>query len=254
MVASVLYAALLAGTALGTGQPGAAGSYLYQPSYQFDEQLRGPARPYMPQPGDIMLATDPNRFWTFTHWLAGCGQPHNSGIVVARPDGSLALLEAGPNDTLYCRTLDLIPHLTDYAQKGRVWLRRRAVPLTPEQSARLTDFAMAQDGKRFALIRLAGQLTPLRSRGPFRTYFLGGPHGNRSSYFCSELVTESCVAAGLLDPETTRPAATYPHELFFDHSINFYLSRHFCLAPDWDPPARWVPCAPAEAVETTAAP
>jgi hypothetical protein len=244
MVASVLYAALLAGPVLGANEPEVLGSYLYQPAYKCDDVLRGPARPYTPQPGDIMLATDPNWFWTCTHWIAGCGQPHNSGIVIARPDGSLALLEAGPNDTLYVRVLDLLPHLTEYTQKGPVWLRRRAVPLTPEQSAKLTEFGMAQDGKRFALIRLGGQLTPFRSRGPFRTYFLGGPHGARDSYFCSELVTETCVAAGLLDPKTTRPAATYPHELFFDSSINFYLSRHFRLAPDWDPPARWMPSVP----------
>jgi hypothetical protein len=241
MAATVLYAVLLGGTVLGAGDKGPTGSYLYQPAYKCDDVLRGPARAYTPQPGDIMLATDPNVFWTWTHWIAGCGQPHNSGIVVARPDGSLGLLEAGPNDTLHCRILDLLPHLTEYAGKGPVWLRRRAVPLTPEQCARLTEFAMAQDGKRFALIRLAGQLTLLRSRGPFRTYFVGGPHGARSSYFCSELVTETCVAAGLLDPVTTRPAATYPHELFFDSSVNFYLNRHFRLAPDWDPPARWMP-------------
>lgn len=251
MAASVLCALLLSGSiAAGPGPSGEVGSYLYQPSYTFDEELRGPARPYTPQPGDIMLATDPNKFWTFTHWLAGAGQPHNSGIVIRRPDGSLALLEAGPNDTLYVRTLDLLPHLAEYTCKGPVWLRRRAVPLTEDQCERLTAFAMAQDGKRFALIRLGGQLTLLRSRGPFRTYFLGGPHGNRDSYFCSELVTESCVAAGLLDPKTTRPAATYPHELFFDQSINYYLSRHFCLAPDWDPPARWMPSVPPEALAT----
>jgi hypothetical protein len=207
--------------------------------------LRGPARLYVPQPGDIFLCTDPNPFWKFTHWLAGCGQPHHSGIVVARPDGSPALLEAGPNNTLHVRVLELVPHLTECSQKGSVWIRRRAVPLTPEQSAKLTEFAMRQDGKRFALIRLAGQLTLLRSRGPFRTYILGGPHGERDSYFCSELATESCVYAGLLDPATTRPAATYPHELFFDSSINYYLSRHFRLAPNWEPPARWVASVPA---------
>lgn len=47
-------------------------------------------------------------------------------------------------------------------------------------------------------------------------YFIGKPHGDsRLSYFCSELVCESCVAAGLLNPETTRPSATYPHDLFY---------------------------------------
>jgi hypothetical protein len=254
LVCSMLLAGSVAAEPAPTAAAGSIGSYLYQPCYELDDKLRGPARPYWPQPGDIMLATDGNFFWTFTHWLAGAGQPHNSGIVVARPDGSLGLLEAGPNDTLHVRILDLLPHLTEYSQKGPVWLRRRTIPLTAEQCARLTEFAQAQDGKRFALIRLAGQLTPFRSRGPLRTYFLGKPHGNRCSYFCSELVTEACVAAGLLDAATARPAATYPHELFFDRSPNLYLNQHFRLAPAWDPPARWMPTVPPEDLQAPLSP
>jgi hypothetical protein len=75
-----------------------------------------------------------------------------------------------------------------------------------------------------------------------RTYFVGGPHGDRCAYFCSELVTESLTAAGALDPATTRPAATYPHDLFFDQSYNLYISHHLPLACDWYPPARWSSC------------
>src|SRR5262249_2359710 len=82
--------------------------------------------------------------------------------------------------------------------------RQRRVPLTPEQSARLTAWALAQNGKRFAVVRVGAQLTPLRSRGPLRTSFAGGPHGERRTYFCSELVGESCVAAGLGDPAGAR--------------------------------------------------
>jgi hypothetical protein len=171
--------------------------------------------------------------------MAGAFEPHNSAIIVARPDGSLAVLEAGPNDTRWCRTLDMLPHLKEYADKGPVWIRRRKCPLTPEQSACLTEFAMRQDGKHFALIRLGGQLTPLRSRGPLRTWVLGRPHGDRRGYYCAELVLESLVACGALDRRTTRPCATYPHDLFFDQSYNPYISRHLPLADDWYPPARW---------------
>jgi hypothetical protein len=114
--------------------------------------------------------------------------------------------------------------------------------LTLEQSACLTEFALRQDGKWFALGRLGVQLTPFRTRGPLRTYFMGKPHGERFSYFCSELVTEACVAGGLIPAETARPSATYPHDLFFEHSLNPYLRHHFSLADDWDPPARWVSC------------
>ena len=102
-----------------------------------------------------------------------------------------------------------------------------------------------QEGKRFALIRLGAQVTPFRSRGPLRTYFIGGPHGpNRRTYFCSETVLEAGVYAGILDPKTTRPSATYPRDIFYDDSWNLYLKKHFNLAPCWDPPARWTstPC------------
>jgi hypothetical protein len=217
-----------------------AGSYLYEPAYILDTELRGQPRAYVPQPGDIMVYTDSNLFWTITHDLALAFEPHGSGIVVRRPDGTLGILEAGPNDTLHVNVLDMLPHLHEYETRGPVWIRARKTPLTEEQSRRLTEFAMRQEGKRFALLRLGEQLTPFRTRGPLRTYFVGKPNGDRDSYFCSELVTETGVYAGLLDPETTRPSATYPHELFYDHSYNYYLEHHFTLAHDWDPPARWV--------------
>ena len=135
---------------LGNPEPSTVPSYLYQPAHHVDDLHRCPAVAYVPQPGDIMLATDPDRFWTITHNLALAGQPHNSAIVVARPDGSLATLEAGPNDTLFCRVLDLLPHLKEYEDKGIVWIRKRREPLTPQQCCRLTDFAMNET--RFTML------------------------------------------------------------------------------------------------------
>jgi hypothetical protein len=215
-------------------------SYLYDPSYCLDEVIRGKPRAYVPQPGDVMLATDKNKFWKVTHDLALAFEPHNSAIIVQRYDGSLGILEAGPNDTIWVKISPLLPHLKEYADKGPVWIRKRHTPLTAEQNACLTDWAERQYGKRFALGRLALQLTPFRDRGPFRTEFMGKPHGDRNSFFCSELVMESCVTAGLVDRETARPSATYPHDLFFDHSHNRYISKHVPLIHDWDPPARWL--------------
>jgi hypothetical protein len=217
--------------------PAACGSFLYQPSYSQSE-CPLPVRPYEPQAGDIMLATDPSMFWQVAHNLALTGHPHHSGIVFQRCDGSFAILEAGPYGTWRVRALDMITHLRHYEKAG-VWIRQRRTPLTPEQSCRLTAFAEAQNGKRFALGRLAGQLTPFRARGPLKTFCLGRPHGERRSYFCSELVTECLVAAGLVDPEIARPSATYPRDLFLDRSANLYLNRHFKLCDQWHPPARW---------------
>src|SRR5262245_46063924 len=161
----------------GRDKPGPAASYLWQPSYELDYSLRGPVRPYVPQPGDIVMAADTSTFWKVMHNLAGTSDPTHSMVVFAMPDGKLGILEAGPHDTLKCRTLDALPHMLSYEMEGRVWVRRRAVPLTPEQSARLTEFAIAADGRQFALGRLAGQLTASRTRGPIRTYFVGKPHG-----------------------------------------------------------------------------
>jgi len=227
------------------------GSYLFEPSYCWDCKFRGTPVAYVPQPGDVMLATDPNIFWMITHDLAFAYEPHNSALIFERSCGGLAMLEAGPNDTLWVRNLDMLPHLAEYQNKGPVWIRKRKTPLTPDQSAALTTFAERQNGKRFALGRLGLQLTPLRARGPYRTEWLGKPRGDRRAYYCSELVLEALVAACLLDPETTRPGATYPHDLFFDHSHNRYIAQHLPLKCDWFPPARWVPCLPEG---TTAAP
>lgn len=224
----------------GSGSPEPPGSFLWQPTYELDFCLRGPTRPYAPQPGDIVLSTDTSQFWIMMHHLAGTSHPTHSMIVFALPDGKMGILEGGPHDTMKCRILDALPHMYSYEREGRIWVRRRAVPLTPEQSCRLTEFALAADMRQFAIGRLAEQLTPFRTRGPIKTAFVGKPHGlDRESYFCSELVTEACVYAGLLDANTTRPSATYPRDLFMDHSLNPYINKHLKLYPCWDPPARW---------------
>jgi hypothetical protein len=234
-----------AGSAAGCDPAGAGSSFLYQPAFCMDHELRQPAEPYVPQPGDLFLCTGREMWAKVGHRAALTAAPQHSGIVFARPDGSLALLEAGPHNTVHCHSTDLIPQLWSYADHERVWIRRRCLPLTPEQSAALTAFALAAEGKRFAVIRMIAQVTPVRSRGPLRTCWLGGPHGDRCSYFCSELVVEACVAAGLFDSATTRPAATYPRDLFFGHSTNLYLDRHLDLSA-WAPPARWTLCPGTE--------
>ncbi|HZT82589.1 MAG TPA: hypothetical protein VFA26_20335 [Gemmataceae bacterium] len=218
------------------------GSYLYRPAFSLDDDLRPPAEPYVPQPGDIFLATDRARWARAGHWFAGGAGVHHSGIVFLRSDGRPALIEAGPFNSITVEVMDPIEHMREHVRAGdKVWVRRRRVPLTPEQCARLTAFAERQEGKPFAVLRLLGQVTPLRSRGPIRTWFVGKPHGERDRWFCSELVTESCVAAGLMDATAARPAATYPRDLFFGRSLNWYLNTHLCL-DDWDPPARWAEC------------
>ena len=217
-------------------------SYLYEPSFCLDTIVRGKAVKYLPQPGDVMLATDDNKFWKITHDIALAFEPHNSAIIVRRRDGRLGILEAGPNDTLWLGISDMLPHLKEYNDKGPVWIRKRKTPLTEEQLACLTDFAERQVGKRFALGRMGLLMTPIRNRGPLRTEFLGKPNPDRKCYWCSELVLEACVAAGLCDRETTRPGASFPHDLFYDWSYNRHFNKYPPLACGWEPPARWMDC------------
>jgi hypothetical protein len=237
---------VLSTTTLAAGDgPDKACSYLYQPAFCMDYELRSPAVPYVPQAGDIFVCTGREMWAKLGHWAAGTGAPQHSGIIFVRPDGSPALLEGGPNNTLHCRALDIIEQLQGYAEHERVWIRRRCVPLTCEQSAALTAFALAADGKRFALWRMFAQVTHLRSRSDWWTEYVGRPHGDRVSYFCSELVTEACVAAGLLDHDTTRPAAMYPRDLFFGRSTNGFIDKHLDMSA-WAPPARWTLCPGTE--------
>ncbi len=211
--------------------------YLDQPAYSIDKVRRPPSAPYEPQPGDILLYSDANLAWKALYAMAGSGSPGHSGLVVRMANGELGVLEAGYNDTLWTRITPVQRRVNEY--KGHIWVRQRHHAITQEQSDALTYFACAADGHRYSLIRLIGQLTPFRSRGPLRTYWMGRSHGPRDRYICSEAVLEALVFAGLLDAETTRPAATYPMDLFYDKSRNLYLNKHFHLAPDWEVPALW---------------
>jgi hypothetical protein len=217
-------------------------SYLCRPAFCLDDARRGPAERYLPQPGDIFLASDPNRLSKVCHWLVGSGGVQHSGIMFARRDGGIGLLEAGPFSSLKIEVVDPVQHMSEHVEKGdRVWVRRRCVPLTPEQSARLTEIAECEEGKRFAVWRMLAQLTPLRSRGPLRTYCVGKVHGpDRTSYWCAELVVEACVYAALLDAADARPTATYPRDLFYGRSNNAFVDEHLRMG-EWLPPARWTP-------------
>jgi hypothetical protein len=217
--------------------------HIGQPAFTLDRQLRRPVEPYVPQPGDIFLATDMALWSRVGHAMIGGKGVQHSGIVFARPDGTLGLIEAGPFNSTLIQVMDPYRHMAEHVSKGDwVWVRRRKVPLTPEQSARLTAFLMEQWGKPFATWRMLAQVTPIKARGKLKTYFLGKPNGpDRDSYYCAEMVCEALVYAGLMDAETTRPSAMYPRDLFFGRSKNPYIDRHLCMDDGWVPPSQWVP-------------
>jgi hypothetical protein len=215
---------------------------LMEAAFSLDKELRGQAVPYDLQPGDIFLATDIATWAQIGHALAGGTGVHHSGIIFQRSNGELGLLEAGPFNSNWVETPSPWRQLVRHTERGdRIWIRRPKVPLTPEQSAALTKFAEAQDGKPFAWGRIIRQITPFRARGPF-TSVLGKPHGDRPKWYCTEMVCEAMIAAGLVDPAVMRPAATYPRDLFFGRSTNAFLDRNLPINDVWEPPARWVLC------------
>ncbi len=188
---------------------------------------------YIPQPGDIILYAHESLRSFFLYSLARTGKPYHAGVVVRLPDGRPAILEAGPYDLISVYLMDALPRLRTH--EGTIWVRRRRVPLTPEQSARLTAFALEQTGKRFALFRVILEATPLRVHGPLRRRLFGSSRIDRQHWFCSELVIASLAVAGVLDPHAIKPNTVYPRDLFYD--------RPFNLKPCWEEPRPWT-CEP----------
>jgi hypothetical protein len=222
----------------------ATGSYLYQPASCLDDKLRLPAVPYCIQPGDICLAIGTHKASQIVHKIFAGGLPNHSMIAFATPCGQVAILEAGPNGELIVRAREAMAHLQSYECVGSpVWVRRRCTPLTPEQSACLTQYCMAHDETPFAKLRVGIQATPFRSRMPIRTIWAGKPDPNKPKYFCSELVLNSLIVAGVIDGKPMRPTATYPSDLFYNESRNRMVNRSLReLECDWAPPARWTSC------------
>jgi hypothetical protein len=214
--------------------------YLYAPARDVTPAVRLPATDYRPKPGDVFLMSDTNRFWTFLYRLALTGRPGHGGVVVTMPNGHLGVLEAGYNGTLWTRLTPLDYKL--HAYPGTLWVRELLVPLAPEQDARLTAFAAAAADKRYAVGKFLFMPTQFTPRGPLRTSHFGRPSGLGRRYTCAELILEALTHAGLLDGRTTRPAATYPQDLFYDRSRNPYIDRHPPLAGrGWGGPQLWTP-------------
>jgi hypothetical protein len=191
-------------------------------------------QPYVPKQGDLIFYDDHNLFWTALFLWAGTGPPTHVGIVVKKDDGTLAVLEAGPDDTIWVKLLDVAPRLPKFHEdyQGTITIRRCKKDLTSEQSQALTKFATAQDGKRYAIVRLLVQGTRFRNRGPVREIFLAHTVLDRSSWICSELVVAAGTVAGLF-PDTVKSNVTYPLDLVNDRRHD--LSRTWHAAMTWQP-------------------
>src|SRR5947209_274450 len=98
--------------------PHPAGYLFPQPAGQA-RQLRQQAIPYVPGEGDLIFFDDHNPVWIALFALAGTGPPTHMGIVVRKPDGSPAVLEAGPDDTLWVKLQDAAPRLHQFDRDYR---------------------------------------------------------------------------------------------------------------------------------------
>lgn len=212
---------------------------LAPPAYSLRHTPPGPWAAYLPQPGDVLLSTTKNFQATLKYLLAGSWRPTHAGVVVRTHAGTLAVLEAGGARASVVRLVPLEERALRPSD-AKLWIRQHHGPLTPEQSARLTEFAETVNGRRYDYLRQILLVTPLRTRGPIRTFFLGKPEGIVDKYFCSQIVIEALAYAGAIDPVLARPSATFPRDMFFDRSPNPFLNRHPTLAAGWAPPALWV--------------
>ncbi len=189
---------------------------------------------YLPREGDLIFYDDHSRVWNALFAFAGTGPPLHMGIVVKKPDGTLAVLEAGPDDSVWVRLLDLAPRLQQFHRDfgGTVTVRRCKVTLRPKESAALTRFALAQRGKRYAVVRMLLQGTWLRPRGLLAP-LLARTYLDRDAWICSELAVAAGTVAGLFDPTKVRANATYPRDLVDD--------RRHDLSAAWEEPREWRP-------------
>ena len=177
---------------------------------------------YVPQAGDLILFRNRNILARAAYYISLSGGTTHVGLVVAKADGTLTMLEAMPGAPVIMG--DLCNRVTQYT--GQVSVRRRKTALTPEQSIRLTEFACAQVGKPFHLL---GLLVPPVSM-PFK--ILGKPLDpnclERSRWICTSLVLRTCISAGVLCPDKINPEGACASDLADDLCLD--------LSCGWDTP------------------
>lgn len=222
MFPSLLAALSLTGIAVDAG-----------PSYLFlmnpDKTLT--SKRYVPQAGDIVLFDDHDAEQARRYRRCGTDGPLHAGIVIRREDGSFATLEAGVKGVLKVFLVDLHTRLREY--DGTVLVRRLRTPLNGDQSKQLADFAAAQEGKPYAIGRLAMQTIPVRLKSAQYARTFGKTSLDRDRWFCSELVVAAAVSAGIWDIDRFPANMMYPRDLCYD--------ENFDLSPFHESPALWYP-------------
>jgi hypothetical protein len=194
---------------------------------------------YVPREGDLVFYDDHHPGWMVLFAYAGTGPPLHMGMVFKKADGTLAILEAGPDDTVRVRVLDLdkrLPQFHNDFKGGIITIRRCKKEIGADESKALTKFALAQDGKRYAVGRLLLQGTSFRTRGPIREQFLGGTVLDRDSWICSELSVAAGTVAKLFDPKVVHSNVAYPRDLVDN--------ARYELGDTWHDAGIWLPQRP----------
>jgi len=240
MCRCLLSAALFTSLALAGSAPGFDGDsgFLKIDKKTKDKKTQPDVITYKPREGDLVFYDDRHPGWLVLFAYAGTGPPLHMGMVVKKSDGKLAVLEAGPDDTVWVKLLALDERLRQFHDdfSGTITIRRCKKELTADQSRALTKFAEAQEGKRYAVGRLLLQGTSFRSRGPVRELVLGRTVLDRDSWICSELAVAAGTVVKLFDPKVVHANVAYPLDLVNNE-------RHD-LSDSWHDPAIWLPARP----------
>ncbi len=236
---------MVPGTNVSSTPPGQAVGVLYHSLPDGRGGTYASTSAYVPREGDLVFFDDRKVPWDFLYWIAGTAAPFHVGIVVKRPDGNMAILESGPDDTLYVHILDVTPRLHEFLKDfptGNLQIRQCKACLTPEQSKALTDFAVRNDGKSYAWGRLLLQGTYFRRRGTWREDSWSTTRLARERWLCCEIVVSGAHLIGLIDGRVIKSETTYPLDIVNDK--RFDLSANYCPAAFWGPG----PCGPCAAV------
>jgi hypothetical protein len=230
---------------VGRSGPTTQAGYYYQTFVAQDHHWHVKLVPYFPQAGDLLLFDTHNKPITFCFRVVGSGAPLHCTLIFDRPDGTPALLEAGPDFIQSIFLLEPLPRMRSY--QGSVMIRRPRQPVCPEKSAALTKFALEQEGKDYALCRLLRQGTPFRCRTGLRKMCFACTKLDRQRWTCYDLTVAACVVAGTMDPKLCPANAMYPGDMCFDDRYDlsktytepFHWTEHPVPATlIWDPKAK----------------
>lgn len=195
--------------------------------------LWGSGIPYHPREGDLVFTSTNAPGFRLMFALARSGHPHHVGIVARDRHGELCVYESGGEDNAgeyhyVIKANPIAARLPSFIQRQphrRIWVRRRTMPLTPEQTLCLRQFLQAREGLRFThWLRMGLVGLPFRPAPPTRL--------DQERWFCAELATQAILLCDLCPPFCLCPQKTTPRDLFRDE-LN--------LGWGWHPAETWSP-------------